>query len=354
MNRILFRLLAAIGCLGLLLTFWTPPPAAAQTGPLSEAEVRTAVETWVRSVPVEALPDAVVTKMEPYREQGEIVAYIADLAGRGFCLAGVDVTVLPVYFFSPGGAYDPADPNYQVILHEIAVRTQAARQALAGGEGLTQSLQDALQDREIYWQGLIAGRTPARPAAAAGVQAEPDYLVLPLTSRWDQKQPYFDQLPVLTPGTNEHTVVGCNATATAQIMYYWKWPPSGRGSWCIDYDYWQSKTTWASVALGNTVTIPPEYNGRLRYNSTSHELQINGYWDESIYEKAQGISEDGKYRDALNSAVGEPHERRQRYRCARTSARRPTSGASSATRTRSRRILPAMRRPRSAHTLRSL
>ena len=80
MNRILFRLLAAIGCLGLLLALRTPPASlAARAGPLSEAEVRTAVETWVRTVPVEALPDAVVTKMEPYEEGGEIVAYIAAL-----------------------------------------------------------------------------------------------------------------------------------------------------------------------------------------------------------------------------------------------------------------------------------
>ena len=132
------------------------------------------------------------------------------------------------------------------------------------------------------------------------MQAEPSYLKLPLTSQWYQDAPYFNQLPVLTPGTAEHTLVGCNATATAQIMYYWKWPPSGTGSWCIDYNYWQSKTAWASEALANAVTIPPAYNGRLRYNSTSHELQINGYWDESIYLAAQGISkEDDKYLAAL-------------------------------------------------------
>ena len=299
MNRIPFRLLAAICCLGLLLAFWTPPaPVAAQAGPLSEAEVRAAVETWVRSVPVEARPDAVVEKMEPYREQGEIVAYIAHLAGGGFCLAGADMTVLPVYFYSPEAAYDPANPDYQAILHEIAAREQAAQQALTGGEALAQPLQDVLLDRAVYWQELIAGRTPARPAAPSGVLAEPNYLVLPLTARWDQGAPYFDQLPVLTPSTAEHTLVGCNATATVQIMYYWKWPPSGTGSKCINYDY-RWRTTWDSVTLNTPVTISADYTGRLRYDATNHWLQMNGYWDGSIYGAAQGISGDAAYQSTL-------------------------------------------------------
>ena len=71
MNRILLRLLTAVACLGLVLTFWTPAaPVAAQTGSLSEADVRSAVETWVRSVPVEALPAATVATMEPYIVEG--------------------------------------------------------------------------------------------------------------------------------------------------------------------------------------------------------------------------------------------------------------------------------------------
>lgn len=299
MNRVTFRLLAAIGCLGLALACWAPAvPAAAQAGALSESDVRSAVETWVRSVPAEARPGATVAAMEPYAEAGKTVAYIAHLAGGGFCLTGADVTVLPVYFFSPQGVYDPANTNYQAILHEIAARAEFAQQALAGGENLSPALQTALRDRAAYWQELIAGRTPARPAEPAGAQAEPGYLRLPLTARWHQGAPYFDQLPVLTPGTTEHTVVGCNATATAQIMYYWRWPPSGTGGKCINYDY-RWRTSWDSVALSSAVTIPANYNGRLRYDTTGHQLQMNGYWDGSIYAAARNISAATAYQNAL-------------------------------------------------------
>lgn len=299
MNRIAVWLLAVVGCLGLILSFSPPAaPAFAGAGPLSEADVAAAVTTWVRGVPVEARPDAVIAEMQPYREQGEIVAYIAHLAGGGFCLAGADLTLLPVYFYSPHGTYDPANPAYQDILDEIATRTQAAQQALSGKEVLPLSLQAALRDRAAYWQQLIAGRTPARPAEATAAQGEPGYLVLPLTAHWDQGAPYFDQLPVLTPGTTEHTMVGCNATATAQIMYYWRWPPSGTGNRCINYDYrWRS--SWDAVTLNSAVTIPSDYDGRLRYDASNHQLQMNGYWDGSIYGAAQTLSANAAYQTAL-------------------------------------------------------
>ena len=286
MNRIPLRLLILLCFLMLLAS--NAAPAGAQGIALSAADVRAAVETWVRKVPVEGRPDAVVADLEPYQEDGETVAYIAHLAGGGFCLAGADTSVLPVYFYSPQGSYDPANPEYHAILREIAARRQMAREALAGTAPLSPALQSALQDRAAYWQELIAGRAPARPAPDATTMAQPSYLLLPLTARWHQGAPYFDQLPVLTSGSSEHVLVGCNATATAQIMYYWKWPPSGVGSHCINYAYrWRSG--WDSVSLTTSVSIPSDYAGRLRYDADTHTLQMNGYWDGSIYTAAQNL-----------------------------------------------------------------
>jgi Peptidase C10 family len=306
MNRKPLKLLFGAGCLVLLLALGTPAAlAAGPSGPFSEDQVRSAVETWVRTVPVEARPDAEIAGMEPYREQGEIAAYIAHLAGGGFCLAGADTTVLPVYFFSPQGTYDPASPDLQAILHEIAMRRQAAQRALsAGGDALTPALQAALEDREAYWAELIAGREPAAPVAPAspgipaGIAAEPAYLVLPLTTLWDQGAPYFDQLPILTPATSQHTLVGCNGTASAQIMAYWKWPVNGVGSACVSYPY-RYRTSWQSAVLNTPVAIPTGWDGRLRYDATNHVLQMNGYWDGSVYDAAEAISADAAYQTAL-------------------------------------------------------
>jgi len=62
-----------------------------------------------------------------------------------------------------------------------------------------------------------------------------------LTSSWHQHDPYNRQCPAPPPGddcTAERCVVGCVATAGAQIMRYWNWPPYGVGPPYDDYYDW--------------------------------------------------------------------------------------------------------------------
>lgn len=290
------------GCLALVLALLALPgrvaaQAPSPAGAFSEAQVAAAVQTWVRRVPADARPDAEIEALEPYRAADETVAYIVRLKGGGFVLAGANPTVLPVYFYSPGGTYQADNRDDQIILAEIGRRTAAGRQALAGTDAATQALREALAGRAEDWAGLIAGRAPARPAAPGLVAAEPAKLVLPLTAQWHQGAPYFDQLPVL-PGTTQHTVVGCNATATVQIMYYWKWPPSGAGSSCVSYPY-RMRANWDWTALATAVTISADFVNRLEYDAIHSRLRINGSWDNSIYASAQGISADAAYQTAL-------------------------------------------------------
>ncbi|MEE9442895.1 MAG: C10 family peptidase [candidate division Zixibacteria bacterium] len=46
------------------------------------------------------------------------------------------------------------------------------------------------------------------------------------TTTWHQRSPYNDYCPT---GDGGRCVVGCVATATAQILAYWQWPPAGMG-----------------------------------------------------------------------------------------------------------------------------
>ena len=50
-----------------------------------------------------------------------------------------------------------------------------------------------------------------------------------LSSNWHQNEPYNDQCPDMgcnrSCNTNTNAIVGCVATAGAQIMRYWNWPP---------------------------------------------------------------------------------------------------------------------------------
>lgn len=81
-------------------------------------------------------------------------------------------------------------------------------------------------NRQIAFLQSNANAVAHRPAPQANA-------VSPLlTTRWDQGEPYNNYCPTFdTPnGGTSRAVTGCVATATAQIMNYYKWPAVGRGS----------------------------------------------------------------------------------------------------------------------------
>jgi len=274
-------------------------PASVHASELTEQEVGAAVQTWVRHVTADAKPDAVIERMEPHQVKGKTVAYIAHLSGGGFCLCGADDLVLPVYLYSPIGTYDSQNPNYQYILWEIGARLKTLQKGLEDGDQKLQPYQQALSERATFWQELIAGRAPARVERSKSPLTEPISMNLSLTSHWSQGSPYNDQCPELTPRMDEHVLVGCNAIATSQIMYYWQWPTTGVGNDSVSYPYrWRSSLD--SEPLATNPGIPSRYRGRLWYGS--HRLQMNGYWDNSTYRSARRkISNDTAYRNALTA-----------------------------------------------------
>ena len=304
MKRITNKVFRASRSLGLLLVLCLIfGPALLQAGEFGEHEVRTAVETWVRYVTADARPDAFIEMMEPYKIQGKTVAYIAHLMGGGFCLCGADDLVLPVYLYSPKGTYNPQNTNYQYILWEIGARLKYVQKGLEEREPKLQLYQEALSQREAFWQDLIAGIAPRKMEQPEALFAEPEKMEIPLTCEWHQYDPFNDQCPVLTP-PDDHCLVGCAATATAQIMYYWKWPNTGVGSANVDYNY-QWTTVWIEEPLAKDPQIDAWFWGsRLEWTSAGGgKLRINGYWDASVYNKAKNISGDPDYLAALSTLM---------------------------------------------------
>lgn len=57
--------------------------------------------------------------------------------------------------------------------------------------------------------------------------------------KWDQYSPYNSQCPIITytNGVESKAATGCVATATAQIMYYHKYPEQGFGSHSYEWGY---------------------------------------------------------------------------------------------------------------------
>jgi hypothetical protein len=276
-----------------------------QAREMTENQVRAAVQTWVRSVPAQARPDAFIQRMEPFQTDGRTTAYIVRLTGGGFCLCGADDLVLPVYFYSPQGTYDPQHPDLQDILREINARTKYLHRGLAERDPEVLSHQRFLQNRAALWRDLIVGQVPQKQTGSDDVRDEPDWMILPLYSHWHQGSPYDDHCPELPPGEDDHCSVGCVATAISQIMFYWRWPRTGEGTGSTTYRY-RWRTDWDEEPLANDPYIWG-WEGLLEWDTTSGgTLRMNGYWDQTWYRYARYISEDSLFQIALANLPGQP------------------------------------------------
>ena len=83
----------------------------------------------------------------------------------------------------------------------------------------TQAIPEAMQELLDSYEAQIDALDQGAHAAAhlSGHSA-----IAPLVkAQWSQNAPYNILLPYIN---GKHTVVGCVATAMAQVMYYWKWP----------------------------------------------------------------------------------------------------------------------------------
>jgi len=281
-------------------------PQYLQAKKLSESDVSKAVLTWVIYITADARINASIMSLEPYMIDGTIVAYIAHLENTGFCLCGSDDLVLPVYFYCPKGNYDPQNPNYEIILWEIAMRQKYLSDGIEKSDPEILQYSNVLEKRKAYWNDLISGNVKSNKNGSNGMKLEPDFLVLDFNSLWHQGSPYNDFCPELDPGLDNRTVVGCVATAMSQSMYYWQWPYTGQNSWSTDYIV-RWRTNWDQEPLNFDPGIPAGWlgGGRLEWiPDNGGLLRMNGRWDGSVHRKAKTFNSDINYLNALNTLWG--------------------------------------------------
>ena len=202
MKRILFGALA----LSFLLS-----GAMAQTVTVQEAQT-VAVNFWNRHHPAEV--SGVKASETTLLSYGEIShMYVVNVADRGFVIVAGDRCVQPVLGYS-------FDSRFPERMHpEVSYW-------LGGFDGqIAEAVEaDYVPSQEVVdmWDQLLTQTAPETPVSLVVVPAL-------LTTRWDQGSPYNQYCPY---DSVDHvkTVVGCVATAMAQIMRYWRHPSCGTGS----------------------------------------------------------------------------------------------------------------------------
>lgn len=160
-----------------------------------------------------------------YADRGEACFYIFNVGESGFVIMSADDFYRPIIGYSHNGKFDVNNvpPALQDYLDGIVVGRSADR--------TTQNA--AAPDVAADWQMLAkTGRLVSRNGGR-GV----DYLV---QTQWNQGYPYNYFCPDDPNGDHGHAIVGCLATAMAQLVAFWKYPEHGNGSHCYYHeDYGQ-------------------------------------------------------------------------------------------------------------------
>ena len=129
--------------------------------------------------------------------------------GKGFVLLSADDCVFPLLGYSMESPF-PTDemPEHLVSWIDGYQREIASVKAIGGW------VSDEVRNA---WERLLKGTV-----------AKTDIVGPLLETRWSQKRPYNMRCPYDST-RNVSTVTGCMATATAQVMRYWRHPAQGRG-----------------------------------------------------------------------------------------------------------------------------
>lgn len=144
--------------------------------------------------------------------------------GNGFVIVSGDDDLTEIIGYSTSGKFDP--------------------------DNVPTGMQAWLDDYAGYVERVQSGASVPFKQSVILKAAVVEPLV---TTRWNQSEPFNALCPIV--GT-ERSVVGCVATAMAQVMNYWEWPVTGKGnlSYLLDNetivsaDFSKSTYDWANMA----------------------------------------------------------------------------------------------------------
>jgi len=164
-----------------------------------------------------------------------VLARCFSIAPNGYVVVPVLKELPPVKACSEECSLDVNQVNgmpqllRDVLLHRLRlfVKTYGSLEAAQPSQG------DVLFDRinSQQWDRFSVGQDEFEAGLGKGSFDPMDQVGPLLTTTWDQSSPYNNYCPW---GDGGRCVVGCVATAAAQIMAYHQWPEAGYGS----YTYW--------------------------------------------------------------------------------------------------------------------
>lgn len=242
------------------MSMFTYMNARAQPVPLNDAK-RAAVNFYIERMPdsdAHAYHDIKITREFRHLRNDTTVYYVFNLIPSGFVIVSAERSVRPIIGYSFSGSFTEEEQpcnfrswlgHYEIQLMYM-IRTQSDATGVAGME----------------WDHLLTA-DPEGLSRFRG-RAVPPLLV----STWNQDYPYNYMCPADQAGPHGHCLAGCVATAMGQLMYYYRWPVTGTGSYSyIHPDYGEisadfDSTTYHWEEMTNAPSIRNEAIAELLFH----------------------------------------------------------------------------------------
>ncbi len=156
--------------------------------------------------------------------EGLVLGYVCDIEPQGFIFVSPAREIEPVIAFSLAGDFSFDNSKDNILLDMV---TLDMKYRLAA-EDITD--QTVIENNRQMWETYLDNQRLARLMETMTTFG-------PLTdTEWSQSSPYFNSCPV-DPQVGTNCVTGCVATALAQLINYWEYPPS------VTFDSWDSYTS---------------------------------------------------------------------------------------------------------------
>ncbi|MCD4695333.1 MAG: C10 family peptidase [Bacteroidales bacterium] len=257
---------------GIVILFGMRSPVISQMADNNETNL--VAKNWIKMIIAETgswgkHKTATIKPMVGFKRNERLLGYLYPVNPSGLILISLRKELAPVKAYSTNGSLDPiSDEGLSDLLKVCMERILDTIEQKLGPIDIvnTTDLENLVEiNYKPDWINLLSNdpliiiKNKEKGEGKDNYQ-EGDIL---LSSDWHQGPPYNDDCPWMNCSTsNGRALVGCVATAGAQIMHYWNWPPYGSGSGYSDtYD-------WPNMPDAATTSSPQaEINALAELNS---------------------------------------------------------------------------------------
>jgi len=164
-----------------------------------------------------------VLKHRELKRKGRVIAHVLDLSPEGCIVLSSDTDIHPVIAYSFKGRFLMEDAPDNAFLHLLELDMGNRLDALPATSEKLKKKNSAL------WEDYLA-----QDESFVQELSSEDVWGPWLETTWHQGYPYKTFCPI-DPTTGSRSVVGCAATAMAQIVNFWKYPTGLTFNWDEDH-----------------------------------------------------------------------------------------------------------------------